>query len=299
MKSTQITAPIQLHFDLRIVAEREVDGVGMGVLTDGAPFLTLRGLSRLCGVDHTSILAITEEWNSGLPRVTKIREFVRAQGADDTRAFIAVPKDGIIQHAIPDAVCMAVLEYYAFESRAGDHASKSYRVLARKGFREFIYSQVGYNPTGDGGVAWQQFHDRVSLSFHTVPDGYFSVFKEMADLMVTLLRAGANLGETFIPDISVGMAWSKYWSYENLEVVYGGRRRYHHNYPAYFPQSASNPQPAYCYPDDAIGEFRRWFRETYVTSNMQTYLEGKVRDGMIPAPEAAKALEAFQARRLA
>ena len=105
----------------------------------------------------------------------------------------------------------------------------------------FIYAQVGYNPTGSANIAWQQFHDRVSLSYHTVPDGYFSVFKELADLLVTLLRQGVNIGQSFIPDISVGQRWSKHLTDQNLDSVYGPRMRYEHKYPAYFPQAASNP----------------------------------------------------------
>lgn len=295
-----VTTPRQLNLDLQIAAEREIDGVGMGVLTNGAAFLTIRGLARMCGVDHTSILSITEQWTDSLPkpRVAKIRELVRAQGEDDTIAFVAVKKDGIVQHAIPDGVCMAVLEYYAFESPAGDQAAKSYRALARKGFRDFIYSQVGYNPTGDAGIAWRQFHDRVSLSYHTVPDGYFSIFKEMADMLVTLIRQDASLGPKFIPDISVGMAWGKHWANDNLDNVYGVRRRYEHNYPSYFPQAISNPQPAYCYPDDALPEFRRWIREVYMVQALPKYLNGKVGQGEIAAPAAAAAITALQPKRL-
>lgn len=33
----------QLRLDLQIAVEREVDGVGMGVLSDGTPFLNIRG----------------------------------------------------------------------------------------------------------------------------------------------------------------------------------------------------------------------------------------------------------------
>jgi hypothetical protein len=35
------TTPAQLSLRLEVVAEREIDGVGMGVLADGTPFLTL------------------------------------------------------------------------------------------------------------------------------------------------------------------------------------------------------------------------------------------------------------------
>ncbi len=291
-----ITTPEQLRLDLEVTAEREVDGVGMGVLSDGSPFLTIRGLARMCGVHHSSIVTITANWmlKPLPPREQKIRELVKSQGADDRIAFIAVQKGGAIFHAVPAAVCMAVLEYYAFDARGdNDHASKSYRVLARKGFNDFIYAQVGYNPTGDGNLAWQQFHDRVSLAYHTVPDGYFSVFKELADLCVTLIRQGASLGRDFIPDISVGMAWSKYWVKENLDILYGDRIKYEHSYPVYFPQAASNPQSPYCYPDDALPEFRKWIKQHYLIKDMPKYLDKKVRDGQIKAPAARAALDAM------
>lgn len=294
------TTPIQLRLDLQVAAEQEIDGVGMGVLSDGTPFLTIRGLARMCGVDHTMIVRMTQGWieNPLKPREQKIRELVRAQGANDDVAFIAVKKSGTIHHAVPAAVCMAAVEYYAFEAKGdNDHAMRSYRILARKGFQDFIYAQVGYNPTGASNIAWQQFHDRVSLTYHTVPDGYFSIFKEVADMLVTLIRGGAQLGSSFIPDISIGQHWSKHWTTDNLDVVYGTRRRYEHSYPRYFPQAASNPQPAYCYPDDALAEFRKWFKQEYIAKHMPVYINQKVRTGQIPAPAAEKALGAFAPRR--
>lgn len=293
-----ITTPEQLRLDLQVAAEIEIDGVVMGVLSDGTPYLTLRGLARMCGVDHASIVRITGDWmlDPLKPREQKIRELVRAQGADDSLAFIAVNKNGTINHIVPSAVCMAILEYYAFEARSeNDQAAKNFRILARKGFNDFIYAQVGYNPSGATSIAWQQFHDRVSLAYHTVPVGYFSIFKELADIFVMLIRKGANLGSTFVPDISVGQLWSKHWHAENLEILYGARIRYEHNYPAYFPQAASNPQHPYCYPDDALGEFRKWVREEYIAKRMPGYLSDKVKQGQIPAAVATVALEAFSA----
>src|SRR5689334_11697424 len=84
----------QLRLDLQVAAEREINGVGMGVLSDGQPFLTIRGLARLCGVDHSSIIRITADWLQTplKAREQKIRELVREQEADDKIAFIAVPK---------------------------------------------------------------------------------------------------------------------------------------------------------------------------------------------------------------
>lgn len=272
----------------------------MGVLSNGTPFLTVRGLSRMCGVNHAAIVRLTAQWQDEpqKPREQRIRSIIRENGGNDSIVFIAVPKDGTIHHAIPDIVCMAVLEYYAFEAEgvSRDHALRSYRILARKGFSDFIYSQVGYDPAGSANAVWRQFHDRVSLSYHTVPDGYFSVFREIADLIVTLIRGGAHLGPTFVPDISVGMHWGKKWAAENLDAVYGMRMKYEHNYPEYFPQSPSNPQPAFCYPDDALAEFRSWVREIYLQKHISNYMANKVKDGAIPGPKAQKAIAALTMR---
>ena len=120
----------------------------------------------------------------------------------------------------------------------------------------------------------------------------------MADLYVTLIRSGANLGDAFIPDISVGIHWGKHWTANNLDAVYGVREKYDHNYPAYFPQSASNPQSPYCYPDEALAEFRDWFRKEYINKKMPTYLLGKVKDGHITAPAATAAIEAFTPKQI-
>lgn len=151
-----VTTPQQLRLDLQVAAEREIDGVGMGVLSDGTPFLTIRGLARMCGVDMAAIVRMTAAWDENplKPREQKIRELVRAQGVDDTVAFFGFLKNGVVHHAVPAAVCMAVVEYYAFEARGdSEQAARSYRTLARKGFSDFIYAQVGYNPNGISALA--------------------------------------------------------------------------------------------------------------------------------------------------
>ena len=52
----------QLELNLTIVTEVENDGVGMGVLSNGAPYLTGRGLARLCGISNTNTVAIVDDW---------------------------------------------------------------------------------------------------------------------------------------------------------------------------------------------------------------------------------------------
>jgi hypothetical protein len=112
-------------------------------------------------------------------------------------------------------------------------------------------------------------------------------------MFVTLIKGKANLGPRFLPDISAGQHWSRHWMAENLDNVYGQRRRYDHNYPSYFPQSASNPQNPYCYPDEALGEFRRWVRQHYIAKKMPNYLGQKIKAGEIPPASARAAIKAF------
>ena len=300
-KSAHAVNGPQYSLNLEIVVEKEVDGVGMGVLNDGTPFLNMRGLARMCGVDPAVIVRITNNWDdeSAKPREKRIKEIVREQGYDDSIAFYAVFKDGTINHAIPSHVCMAVLEYYAFESNqsSSKQALKSYRVLAKKGMNDFVYAQVGYNPSGSIDISWRQFHDRVSLTEDSAPDGYFSIFREIASLIVPMIKAGISVGPSIVPDISVGQRWGKKWSTENLEFVYGMRLKFDHNYPEYFPQALSNPQHPWCYPDDALPEFRSWLRQEYLKEFFPSYLNGQVKLGKMQAAIGVKLLSATKPKK--
>lgn len=144
--------------------------------------------------------------------------------------------------------------------------------------------------------AWQQFEDRVSLVYDSVPDGYFCVFKEVAPLYATLLAGNAHPGTRMILDISVGSHWAKHWDRAGLAMLTGDRIKYPHAYPSYFPQSYSNPQEAWCYPDAALVEFRRWMREVYQAQKLEPYLNDQVRQGRLASTEAANTMAALQNR---
>jgi len=302
-KSTDLTnTPSQLPLNLEILVEAEIDGVGMGVLGDGTPFLTLRGLARMCGTAPSTLVALTADWGQKptKAREQKIRDLIIAQGFDDTVFFHAVMKNGTVHHAIPAHVCMAALEYYAFETSSDNaHALKSYRTLAKKGFTDFVYAQVGYNPDGKVSLAWKQFHDRVNLVSNAVPDGYFSIYQEIAGMIVPMINAGIDVGPSIVPDISVGQRWGKFWASNSLDILHGDRKSYYHEYPVYFPQSASNPQTPWCYPDEALGDFRKWFRDTYLKAHLPEYLQNQAKIGKVKPAIATKAIEVFKPKSVA
>lgn len=288
----------QKSLDLGIQKQVEIDGIGMGVLSDGTPFLTGRGLARLCGVFHNAIQGVGEEWDLQVPtpRITKIREILESHGNAITSPYIEVDQRSGTFYAYPDTVCLAFLEYYSFDAGVNikEEAKRNYRLLAGGALRDFIYTQVGYDPKNILPEKWKYFHDRVSLTYNSVPHGYFGIFKEIADMIVTLGQAGLHIDETFVPDISVGQHWAKHWVATGGDNSFGSRTKYDHNYPEYFPQAISNPQEPWCYPEEALGEFRRWFRDSYIgTGKFKNYIESKVKDKKLPISFSQLAIAAY------
>jgi len=138
------------------------------------------------------------------------------RGYNEPKLYIEVSDNSVsppISHySYPDIVCMAVLEYYAFESKSKNNtAVANYRKLATYGLQRFIYDALGYAPDQRTLESWRHFHDRVSILQNKVPDGYFSIFNEIAGMTVDLIINGFVVSDKNIPDISVGSAWATYW----------------------------------------------------------------------------------------
>lgn len=268
--------PRQGSLDLGIEVERVVGGIEMGVLENGIPYLTQRGLADMSGAARSTIQELSQEWQqaqaSGIwprGRMQFFRDYLTKAGFDEPSLFIEIRKDGTPHYAYPDLVCMAIVEHFAFEAqRTNDTALKNYRNLARFGLQKFIYDALGYVPEDP----WKLFNARVSLLKDSVPAGYFSVFKESTGLVVDLINAGLPVNQHTIPDGSVGGTWGRHWTNNNLAARYGERIDYPHYYPVEYPQSASNPQPAKAYPDAALPEFRQWFRAVYLPTKYPIYI---------------------------
>jgi hypothetical protein len=242
---------------------------------------------------------ILADWNSTpqKPRIKKIKEILAEQGLTYISPVIAaVEIDQTKTYAWPDIVCLAILEYYALFAQQGnrDQALKNYRTLAGKALHDFIYTQVGYDPSHQIPEHWRVFHDRVSLTHGSVPIGYFCIFKEIADIVVHLGQNGVHIDSSFVPDISVGLICGKYWTDKKLEDTYGTRVKFEHNYPLYFPQAKSNPQHPWCYPEMALGEFRKWLREVYIGDGKFTnYLTSAVKKKELPPSVGQLAIAAY------
>jgi hypothetical protein len=253
---------------LSIEITKEVDGLEMGVLGDGTPFLSMRGLSKLCGIANSSLSVLASSWLEG-KRDSKLAQFLVRQGVATESLYTRTSIPGVagnVTYAFPDHICTLIVEYYAFEAPTPNQvALASHRIIARAGLRLFIYTALGYDPSKRVSENWLHFHDRMTLA--SAPVGYFSVFKETADFVIGAIRGGLQVDEHTVPDISVGIAWAKHWEAEKLADEHGARVRHPHNYPDYFPQSASNPQEIWVYPLTALGVFRIWMQTKYRSSS--------------------------------
>jgi len=296
-----VTTPMQGEL-FHVERQVEFDDVEMGVLNSGVPYLTGRGLAKMCGVDHAALHRLTTNWSDEQfkPRGRAIKQLLEQSGYREAQLFLRAELNGVLINAFTEQVCMALLEYYAFVAdEKREKAAQTFRTLARVKFREFVYQAVGYSPEAAVLESWRHFHDRIDLTTSAVPNGYFCVFAQIAGLIVPMIRSGVNINHATVPDISVGRYWSEYWVENNLSSLHGERIKYSHAYPEYYPQAKSNPQPAFAYPNSAWGIFQEWLKSNYLEGQpFPKYLSGQVSKGTLSISTANKVLQTFTGRPL-
>ncbi len=300
-KNVSLVPPQSQGELFHIEKQIEIDGVEMGVLDNGLPYLTESGLARMCGIDRKVLNRLASGWDDERlkPRGKTIAQLLDQAGHREGSLFLKSELNGVVINAYTEPVCLAILEYYAFvadEKRA--EAQRAFRSLAKVTFRSFVYAAVGYSPELAMLDNWRHFHDRVDLNMNSVPPGHFSVFQEVAGLIVTMIRASMTISDKVIPDLSVGKTWASYWVEHNLNQKFGDRVRYDHNYPEYYPQSQSNPQEAWAYPNSCLAVFREWFQQEYRQEKFPKYIKNQTAQGKIPAAIASKAIAAVVGQAL-
>lgn len=295
------SVPAQQHL-FQVETQVEFDGVEMGVLENGMPFLSETGLARMCGIDRKVLSRLAANWDDERfkPRGKKINQLLEILNYTESSLFLRCQHNGSATNAYTEPVCLALLEYYAFEAdEPRTEAQHAFRTLARTTFRTFIYNATGYTPEQKALDSWKHYHDRIDMTATNLPAGFFGVFQEIAVMIVPMIRAGVFVSDRVVPDISVGKAWSSYWESNKLSAKYGERTKYPHSYPDYYPQAKSNPQPSFAYPMAALGEFRGWLQSNYVSAKFPTYILGQAKKGTIDASTAKLTLSAFGAPQIA
>ncbi|MDA5192815.1 hypothetical protein [Govanella unica] len=285
--------PTQGVLPLGIEKAGDFGEIGMGVLSDGTPYLSQRGLAVLCGVENAHIGTISSQWNEGepKPRIQKVKAILESAGLSASFAHVEIIHGGNKHYCYPAEVCLAILEYYAFDAgnNVQQQARQNFRLLAGSKLRDMIYQQVGYDPSGAD--RFKKWHDRIALNHQSAPKGYFHVFNEAHTIIYELIIAGAEIGAKTVVDISIGQHWGRYWEDNNLESEFGPRKKYPHRYPDDHPQAKSNPQESWCYPINALGPYRQWIQDEYIEGGkFKGYLDGKVKKGELPPSVAQLAI---------
>ncbi len=299
-KKQNLPAPISIQTEIFHVEKQiEFEGIEMGVLENGIPYLSESGLARMCGIDRKTLYELSTNWAELKlkPRGKAINQLLEQANYFEPNLFLKSDNTGTQVNAYIEPVCMALLEYYAFISNdRKQQATDAFRILAKRQFRNFVYDAVGYSPDQKILDSWRHFHDRVDMTMDAVPPGFFSVFREIASMIVPMIRSGIMISDKVVPDISVGRYWSDYWKENNLDKEFGKRIKYNHDYPIYYPQAKSNPQPSYAYPDSSLGIFRAWLRQNYIVNNFPKYLIGQTKQKKLDPVIASKAIESFSGK---
>jgi hypothetical protein len=111
-------SPNQGVLSLEIHKDTEVGGIGMGVLSDGTPYLNQRGLAALCGVQNAHIGTISSQWSEveQKPRILSIKSLLQKMGLLVPAAHVEVFHKGTPNYCYLAEICLAIFEYYAFDA---------------------------------------------------------------------------------------------------------------------------------------------------------------------------------------
>lgn len=279
-KRTQTSALVQVPLEVGIEVERTVRGVEMGVLQNGISYLTPAGLEAAAGIDPAALMEISQEWEAALKdgdfsprsRIAFFREYLNENEYTHPHLHLEITRSGSRYFVYPDVVCMAFLEYFAFGTlKRNATAVENYRSISRSGFREFVFKALGYTPSDK----WKYVYDRISISNGGAPDSYFTIFGEVSGIVIDLVNADLPLSEKTISDTGVETSWADHWTKSYLDDVYGARIT-----------DTSNPRLPWAYPNEALAEFRRWFRHDYLITRFPRYVLTRAR--LLSGSEEAK-----------
>ena len=104
---------------LDLEVEKDVGGIGMGVLSDGTPYLNQRGLAALCGVQNAHIGSISGQWNDAeqKPRVAAIKSILNKANLSAPQAHIEI-RSGRCRRLCPNLRVWHQYESFVFHAAA-------------------------------------------------------------------------------------------------------------------------------------------------------------------------------------
>lgn len=264
-----------------LISHRDEFGEETGYYTrepDGVSGMTVRALAEFTGTAEsgsaiTQVLTRIERSN---PLTNDLPDCLKVFSGRTCRLLTNDLQGRVI---IPDDVCHAITEYYAFEARqyeGKDIAIGNYRIIGRAGMRLFIWAKTGYTPPIQRHPKPQLQHTTVyierleNMRDHQVDDRLWTTFREGAEVLLLVEKdLRVPVDQLDLCDGSIGHHWSQFrvegnWRWLKPFGSYIHRFR---------DQRGDRECRAYSY--EELPQFKTWLRENYVPQNLPKYLADK------------------------
>jgi hypothetical protein len=252
------------------------DGQETGYYTrepDGVSGMTVGALAVFCGVTQPAITQLLNRVRESDPITNDLLDCLKPFAGKDSRLITNDLQGRLI---VPDEVCQAVIEYYAFESR--DYAGRSiaitnYRAVARAGIRVFIWTKTGFYPEALRPSLKSNttvYIERLeNIRDHKVPDDLWTTFREGAEILLLVEKEmGVPVEQMDLCDGSIGRHWSTYRQNKPWAKPSG-------NYTHVFRDARGEINDCKAYHLGELSYFRKWLRDFYVPQHLPEYLTKK------------------------
>lgn len=255
----------------------------------GESGMSQSGLAILCGVSQPAISGLEKTLISKSPSkwlnalVGKDLTLISSEAQDLT--INGQPAGNLkIYKAF---VCSKIIQHYAFQGN--EVAQYSLDQFTEIGINSWIQGITGWHqqqPTEHYIPYWYQ---RLTLftARTRIPDGWWSVFEELAKMMrelegysYVLPDISPSTGKHITPDISIGQMFCRHMRAQGFDVD-GEVQKYTHYYPDGRVVSAN------IYPDKWLENFRTWFNNVWKQERLLDYLGSRDPESL---PSIAKLL---------
>ena len=238
----------------------------------GESGMSQTGLAVLCGVSRQAIISLEQTLVSKSPSKwleSLVGKDLTLVSNDKSVSVNGSPAGNLKVYRA--GVCARIIQHYAF--RGNEVAQYSLDQFTEFGVSQWIQGITGWKkqPTRSYIPYWYQ---RLTLftAKTRVPDGWWSVFEELAKLMREMEGYGYVLpdvspttGRRITPDISIGQMFCRHMRSEGYDVD-GEIQKYTHYYPD------GRVVQANIYPDKWLELFRTWFNTVWKQERLLKYL---------------------------
>jgi transcriptional regulator with XRE-family HTH domain len=232
------------------------------------------GLAALCGVSQQAISKLERTLTTNSPSKTLepfVGKSLTLTTSDDANVVVNGKPVGRIK-IYKASFCAAVIRHY---DRLGNEVAQySTDQFTEIGINVWIQSVTGWSRSKPSRTYVPYWYQRLTLftAKTRIPDGWWSIFEELAKMMRELEGYGyvlpdvsVSTGRKITPDISVGKMFCKYMKDQGFNVD-GETRKYTHYYPD------GREELANIYPDKWLEQFRTWFNLNWKQDRLLKYL---------------------------